>query len=95
MMLDDGCGTVIETDSRPMSLRKQVEVSQSKLIGLRKALRENERVFPKTRELRRQHQEIKNSIDIETVNYKKLYKKYERDIAASHTDYKGPVETVR
>lgn len=76
MRMEDGLGTVIDTDSKPPTLADQIQMNQAKLHGLQQNLRA---LSAPTRdmEIKRRRQELQNTIDVLTAETKKLIKKYE------------------
>jgi cell division protein FtsL len=76
MRLEDGLGTIIDTESKPPTLENQIMSNQSKLRGLKQNL---SALSAPTRdmEIKRRRQELQNEIDSLTAATKGLIKKYE------------------
>lgn len=83
MILDDGKGIVIDTDSRPLDMRRQLLNSQAEIEELIAQVKR----MPRSK----QRQQLKNQIDSKLAAHKRMLMKYmrEQSSAASQKPKQG------
>lgn len=76
MKLEDGLGTIIDTESKPPTLADSIQMDQARLRSLKQNL---SALSGPTRnmEIKRRRQELKNEIENLTAKIKSNIKRYE------------------
>lgn len=77
MRLEDGLGTIIDTESKPPTIEDTILSGQAKL----KTLKENLRALSaptRDMQIKRRRQELQNEIDTLTAEIKHAIKRYEK-----------------
>lgn len=78
MMLDDGRGIVIDTDSKEMTTEQKLRNLRAEYDGLERVYKELSRSDPQQR---KEKQRLRALLDTKIVEYRNLHKKYRKEHA--------------